>query len=120
MRRYLVLLGWSFASCGICGDPEFGQKELRARRELNLLVAAEGHFLNATGRPAESIEEMAPPGCIGDGCVLAELPRDPWGNAYRSILIAGRPRFFSLGPDRRWGSADDLSAGSIREHTDAG
>ena len=115
MRRMAPLLGSSLlASCVFCGVPEGGERELRAHRELRLLVEAEGHFLDATGRAAESIAEMAQPVCVGRGCVLSEIPRDPWGSPYRGTLIAGRLRFFSLGPDRRWASSDDLSADSNR------
>ena len=102
------LLG--LAGC-LCGDPEIGRRELRVRRELSLLVESEAFFRRAVGRAPVSWEEMAPPACVGTGCVLGQIPIDPWGHAYRSKRIADHLRFFSLGPDGAWATCDDVSAG---------
>jgi hypothetical protein len=103
------LMVWltGFAGC-FCDD--VGQREVRARQELSLLLESEVHFRLAVGRAPLNLEEMAPPACTGRGCVLGKIPIDPWGHAYRSELNADHLRFFSRGPDGVWGSGDDLSA----------
>lgn len=111
MVRLSLMVGLlGLAGC-FCGDPEIGQRELRVRRELSLLVDSENHFRKAVGRAPASLEEMAPPACVGAGCVLGQIPIDPWGHAYRSKRIADHLRFFSLGPDGAWATGDDVSAG---------
>lgn len=111
LQLRVLLISAPLAGCMLCVAPESGERELRAQRELHLLVDAERSFLKATGRAPQSIVEMAPPGCVAGGCVLGGLPRDPWGNAYQSKRVGEHLRFFSLGADGIWATGDDLSVG---------
>ena len=38
--------------------------------------------------------------------------RDPWGTPYRVVRVGERTVWISAGPDRRFGTRDDLSGGS--------
>ena len=38
-----------------------------------------------------------------------DYPVDPWGTPYRYSPVGGEPKFISAGPDRKFGTRDDIS-----------
>jgi len=60
-----------------------------------------------TGREPDSLEELAAP-LEKDGEPLLRLELDPWGSAYRLERLERALRVVSAGPDREFGTDDDV------------
>ena len=45
----------------------------------------------------------------GPYMTASDVPRDPWGQPYRYRLIDGKPCIDSSGPDRKFGTEDDVN-----------
>jgi hypothetical protein len=90
--------------------PECGQRKQRAERETKLVYQAARLFANRQGHSPDSIATLAPPDCarFDGGCLLGQVPIDPWGEPYRLSLRDGGPWASSCGPDRKPGNEDDV------------
>ena len=94
-----------------CVDPECGEREMSARLDVEMLSKSAALFETKVGRLPTSLSQMAPPECPKGACVLTVVPRDPWGTKYRLVADThGQQRIQSAGPDKAWGTTDDIES----------
>jgi hypothetical protein len=83
-----------------------------ARAEINLGVAAVHRFCLAYGEWPQDLSELRAYGEAmrsSDDCILLdELILDPWDVPYKYSLEQSTYRIVSAGPDRQFGTADDI------------
>jgi len=94
----------------LCAVSEAGEKEQRVLVELDLLSQSAERFAQRAGRLPLSVEEMS----CDAGCELAQVPKDPWGTAYRQFSQGDASSFESAGPDRKWRTPDDARSRPLR------
>lgn len=93
-----------------CLVPECGRRKSRADLDLRQLSSAARIFKSRTGHLPRTIAEMTPPQCSDGGCIIEELPMDPWAMPYDlQDLADGGVRMRSAGPDQKWDTEDDIA-----------
>jgi len=96
----------------LTGNLEFA-KEQRARGDIQaIFTQVQMHEMRSGGVPLQESEGLA--ALVGKGKGFAELPKDPWGEAYVYKIDNAAPkgfRVYSKGPDRQDnnGGGDDIS-----------
>lgn len=80
--------------------------KLRAKGDLKTLKMAAGHYLRDQGEapPAEDIEKFCEE--LKPSYLRACPEEDPWGSKYR--YIKNQRKIFSIGPDKKAGTKDDI------------
>lgn len=83
-----------------------------ARGIIDLMVAAATGYCKRFGEYPRSVDRMVRYSRTLDrraGCAVPHnLPADPWGTPYRYERVNGAPSPRSAGPDRRFGTGDDV------------
>lgn len=82
-----------------------------AEAQVNLVVAAVHDYCQRRGEWPGGIPDLLEAGRAvppGTRCTLRELPADPWGTPYRYGNRGATFDLSSAGPDRVFGSADDI------------
>ena len=92
-----------------------GDKEQTTYRQIQALELSLRLFHDQTGRyptDSEGLEALrSNPGIPKwDGPYFAiPIPSDRWGSPFRYSIVDGKPRIVSAGPDKSFGSPDDIS-----------
>lgn len=111
MRRLVIATAvlWALAAAG-CSSVQIKKEQAtqvalrQVRQALDLYRMDHGRYPG----DEEGLALLVNPGG-GKLPYLKELPPDPWGTPYRYRLADDGPIVDSAGPDRRHGTADDLS-----------
>jgi hypothetical protein len=98
---------------GATSEQNMAADRHQVRIDLSLISLAAERSCTELGRYPASLRQLVrdikqlPPSSV---CVLlAPLDRDPWGRNYLYLMRDGIPHISSSGPDRRAGTADDIS-----------
>ena len=84
------------------GDIEAEMDLELAKIQAEMLVEAVEFHRLAKGQIPDSLDELVKEGLMGS------VPQDPWGGSYRLRAEAGSFVVESAGPDRRYGTPDDV------------
>lgn len=61
----------------------------KSKRYLQEVATAVVAYKRATGTWPQSLEELAPPKCAGDACILLGIPRNEYGRDYTLFTEEG-------------------------------
>jgi hypothetical protein len=99
-----------------CTHLQKSRDQARAARDCaairNLKAAVEMHYLDLGLYPAslkDLLENQADPAWRGPYISDAAMLTDAWGTPFRYEIVGGIPEITSAGPDRTFGTPDDLS-----------
>lgn len=109
-----ILLGLVFSNLNVMGDAQ----DLKTRKEIGDMKIKLEMYRNDNGAyPPSSAGLNALVNNPGNAPrwrqYMKGLPKDPWGNDYRYLnpsTHGGDVDIFSMGPDKREGTADDIGS----------
>jgi general secretion pathway protein G len=114
-----ILLGLVFSNLNVMGDAQ----NLKAKKEVGDLKVklemfrAENGMFPPSGNGLEALVNN-PGNAPRWRQYMKALPKDPWGNDYRYLnpgTHGGEVDIFSIGPDKREGTEDDIGTWQLQQ-----